>query len=101
MARFVYVMGGFEQQTGDTTSATERHDTEHGTWKRVADIPVGLNHAAAASDRGRMYVLGGYRGQTGLDEETSARHRYDPNTRATTEQVRGASIEGREPGWDT
>ena len=80
VGRFIYVMGGFEQQSGSTTSATERYDIERNTWKRVADMPVALNHAAAASHRGRVYVLGGYRGRSGLSEETAALYRYDPRT---------------------
>src|SRR5687768_15595118 len=49
VGRFVYVMGGFEQRTGATTAATERYDIERDAWTRVADMPVGLNHAAAAA----------------------------------------------------
>ena len=45
-------------------------------------MPVGLNHAAAASHRGRVYVLGGYRGRSGLTEETAALYRYDPERTA-------------------
>src|SRR5687768_226998 len=78
VGRFVYVMGGFEQQTGDTTRATERYDIVRDTWKRVGDMPVGLNHAAAASYRGDVYLLGGYRARSSLDQETAALYRYDP-----------------------
>ena len=78
VGRFVYVMGGFERRTGATTAATERYDIERDAWTRVADMPVGLNHAAAAAHRGNVYVLGGYRGRSSLDRETAALYRYDP-----------------------
>ena len=55
-------MGGFEQRSGRATAATERYDVERDRWTRVADMPVALNHAAAAAYRGDVYVLGGYRG---------------------------------------
>src|SRR5688500_7457502 len=80
VGRYVYVVGGFERRTGATTAATERYDIERGAWTRVADMPVPLNHAAAASYRGRVYVLGGYRGRSSLDSETADLYRYDPRT---------------------
>src|SRR5829696_9635528 len=49
VGRYVYVMGGFERDSGATTAATERYDIERDRWTRVADMPVALNHAAAAS----------------------------------------------------
>src|SRR5688572_30568092 len=78
VGRFVYVMGGFERDSGATTAATERYDIRRDRWTRVADMPVGLNHAAAAAYKGRVYVVGGYRGRTALDDETAALLRYDP-----------------------
>ena len=78
VGRFVYVMGGFERDSGATTAATERYDIRRDRWTRVADMPVGLNHAAAAAYKGRVYVVGGYRGSAGLTEETRALLRYEP-----------------------
>jgi N-acetylneuraminic acid mutarotase len=78
VGRFVYVMGGFEQQSGATTAATERYDIERNRWTRVRDMPVGLNHAAAVAYRGRVYVVGGYRARTGLRREVNTLYRYDP-----------------------
>jgi N-acetylneuraminic acid mutarotase len=77
VGRFVYVMGGFEPSRA-TSAATERYDIERDRWRRVADMPVALNHAAAVSYRGRVYVLGGYRSTTGLSEEVATLYRYDP-----------------------
>ena len=68
VGRFIYVMGGFEPSR-ETSAATERYDIERDRWRRVADMPVALNHAAAAAYRGRVYVLGGYR--SGLGQEVA------------------------------
>jgi non-specific serine/threonine protein kinase len=78
VGRFVYVMGGFERESGATTAATERYDIENDRWRRVADMPVPLNHAAAASYRGQVYVVGGYRGRGSLSDPIAALFRYDP-----------------------
>ena len=80
VGRYVYVVGGFERDSGATTAATERYDIVRDRWTRVADMPVGVNHAAAATYRGDVYVLGGYRGRGDLSEETSTLYRYDPET---------------------
>ena len=77
VGRFIYVMGGFEP-SGATSAATERYDIERDRWRRVADMPVALNHAAAVAHRGRVYVLGGYSSRTGLDNEVATLYRYDP-----------------------
>jgi hypothetical protein len=77
VGRFIYVMGGFEP-SGATSAATERYDIERDRWRRVADMPVALNHAAAVAYRGRVYVLGGYSSRTGLDREVATLYRYDP-----------------------
>ena len=77
VGRYVYVMGGFEPSRA-TTAATERYDIERDRWKRVADMPVALNHAAAVAYRGRVYVLGGYSSSTGLDDEVATLYRFNP-----------------------
>jgi hypothetical protein len=77
VGRFIYVMGGFEPSRA-TTAATERYDIERDRWRRVADMPVALNHAAAVAYAGRVYVLGGYSSRTGLDDEVATLYRYDP-----------------------
>src|SRR5918994_2160933 len=69
VGRYVYVMGGFERDSGATTAATERYDIERDRWTRMADMPAALNHAAAAAYKRRVYVLGGYRARTGLNRE--------------------------------
>jgi N-acetylneuraminic acid mutarotase len=77
VGRFIYVIGGFEVSRA-TSAATERYDIERDRWRRVADMPVALNHAAAVAHRGSVYVLGGYSSPTGLNEEVATLYRYDP-----------------------
>jgi Kelch motif len=77
VGRFIYVMGGFES-SGVTSKATERYDIRRDRWRRVADMPVALNHAAAVAHRGRVYLLGGYSSRTGLGNEVATLYRYDP-----------------------
>jgi N-acetylneuraminic acid mutarotase len=77
VGRFIYVTGGFDPSRA-TSAAVERYDIERDRWSRVADMPVALNHAAAVSYRGRVYVVGGYSSATGLDEEVATLYRYDP-----------------------
>ncbi len=78
VGRFIYVMGGFEQSSNATVASTERYDIRHDRWRRVADMPVGLNHAAAVAYRGNVYVVGGYRGRNSLDDEVDTLYRYQP-----------------------
>jgi N-acetylneuraminic acid mutarotase len=78
ISRFVYVVGGFERQTGATTRAVERYDLRGDSWKRVRSMPIGLNHATAVAYRGKLYVHGGYRGRRDLSSATARLYRYDP-----------------------
>ena len=78
VGRHIYVIGGFERSTGSTTAATERYDTRRDRWTRVEDMPRPLNHVAATSYRGDVYVVGGYAGESGLTNEVATLYRYDP-----------------------
>jgi len=78
IGRFVYVVGGFERKGSATTDAVERYDLRRNRWRDVRSMPVGVNHSAAASYRGNLYVFGGYTGRNDLSDETAALHRYDP-----------------------
>jgi N-acetylneuraminic acid mutarotase len=77
VGRFVYVMGGFLPDR-TTTAATERYDIKRNRWSRVADMPMPLNHAAAKTHNGRIYVVGGYGSRTGLARPVATLYRYDP-----------------------
>lgn len=54
-----------------------RFDTRSGRWTEPAQLPFGLNHAAAAAHDGKLYVAGGFlEGET----ETDRFLEYDPAT---------------------
>jgi N-acetylneuraminic acid mutarotase len=76
----VYVVGGFDGANNQTTAAVERYDIERDSWKRVRDMPVGLNHTVAATYKGDVYVMGGYGSRSGLAEEVDTLYRYRPKT---------------------
>jgi len=78
IGRFVYVVGGFEHTTGETTAAVERYDIGRNRWRRVHPMPLALNHTTAVAYRGRLYVQGGYQGARDLSAPTGELLRYDP-----------------------
>lgn len=82
IGRHVYVFGGFVRgRPGNpTTGALERYDIRRNRWKRLRSAPIGLNHAAAAAYRGRLYVHGGYRSRVGLRRTSGRLYRYNPRT---------------------
>lgn len=65
----IYVAGGFVPP-GRTVAIVEIYDTASGTWSRGPDLPLGVNHAMAASWDGVVYIIGGYAGETGLTAPT-------------------------------
>lgn len=79
--RHVYVVGGFVRDGNRATAAVERYDIRVDRWSRLPDMPLALNHTAAAAHRGKLYVMGGYTAATGLAQETAALLRYDPRAR--------------------
>jgi len=78
----VYVVGGFAgaegSEVGATTAAVERYDPRRDRWSRARSMPLALNHPAAATWRGRVYVVGGYTARAGLAGDSAALLRYDP-----------------------
>jgi N-acetylneuraminic acid mutarotase len=78
VGRFVYVVGGFVPGPA-TTAAVERYDIVRDHWSRIRSMPVGLNHPAAISYRGALYVLGGYTAKRAIAGETNGFMRYDPS----------------------
>jgi hypothetical protein len=78
IGRFVYVVGGFERKTGETTAAVERYDIRRNRWRRVRPMPLALNHTTAVAYRGKLYVQGGYLGARDLTAPTGELMRYDP-----------------------
>jgi len=95
----VYVVGGFAEPGGATSSIVERYDLKSNRWTQVAPLPIAVNHAAAVAYKGDLYVLGGYTAANGLTQETSALQRYDPPTNSWSRlkdapTVRGAHAAG-------
>jgi N-acetylneuraminic acid mutarotase len=78
----IYVVGGF-LPSRETTGAVERYDIESDRWKRIAPMPIAVNHPAVASHRGRLYVYGGYT-DSSFAPVTGALQRYDPRGESWT-----------------
>lgn len=80
IGRFIYVVGGFSAPAGDTTDQAVRYDIEAGDWQPLDPMPIGVNHPAVTSHRGKLYVHGGYAEAGSLSGEIDALQRYDPAT---------------------
>jgi hypothetical protein len=74
----IYVVGGFEETTGQTTNGVARYDLNTSSWTLVRPLPIAVNHAAVTSDRRYMYVTGGYTAPRDFNRRTAALFRYDP-----------------------
>lgn len=59
VGREVAVAGGFLAD-GGSSARVDAFAPARGSWRRLADLPLGVNHAMAAAYRGRLYVVGGY-----------------------------------------
>jgi N-acetylneuraminic acid mutarotase len=57
--REIAVVGGFELD-GSASRRADAYSPGRDRWRRLPDLPVGVHHAMAAGNRGRVYVLGGY-----------------------------------------
>ncbi len=55
----IVVVGGF-LASGGNSRRVDSYDPARDTWTRLPDLPVSVDHAAAASWRGRFVVVGGY-----------------------------------------
>jgi len=55
----IYVIGGLDK-SGNTLDVVEVYNVKNNSWKSVAHLPQGLNHPAAASYDGKIYVVGGF-----------------------------------------
>jgi N-acetylneuraminic acid mutarotase len=92
----IVVVGGF-LESRESSSRVDAYSPGRNRWRRLPDLPVGVNHPMAAASRGRLYVLGGY-GATGPLRTAFAffRGRWSrlpdmPETRAAA----GAAVVGR------
>jgi N-acetylneuraminic acid mutarotase len=55
----IVVVGGF-LASGANSRRVDAYAPATDSWRRLPDLPVSVDHAAAASSRGRMFVIGGY-----------------------------------------
>jgi Kelch motif len=57
----IVVVGGFTSD-GASSRRADAYSPARDSWRRLPDLPVGVNHAMAVGAGGRAYVLGGYSG---------------------------------------
>ena len=55
----IAIVGGFDVD-GGSSARVDVYSPARDSWRRLPDLPVAVNHAAAAASRGRLYVVGGY-----------------------------------------
>jgi N-acetylneuraminic acid mutarotase len=55
----IAVVGGFAAD-GSASRRADAYSPRRDRWRRLPDLPVGVHHAMAVGNRGRVYVLGGY-----------------------------------------
>jgi N-acetylneuraminic acid mutarotase len=55
----IVVVGGFLRD-GRSSSRVDAYSPAGDRWRRLPNLPVGVNHAMAAASGGRLYVVGGY-----------------------------------------
>jgi N-acetylneuraminic acid mutarotase len=46
--------------SGGSSNEVDLYSPGNDSWRRGPDLPAGVNHAAAAVSRGKLYVVGGY-----------------------------------------
>jgi len=83
----IYVIGGTGNTAPGNKKIVEAYDSSSNTWTTsIASLPVALNHPAADSYNGKIYVVGGY-----LDDRiaTNRLFIYDPSQNVWNE---GASM---------
>jgi N-acetylneuraminic acid mutarotase len=60
--REIAIVGGYRAD-GSSSSRVDLYSPTRNQWRRLPDLPVGVNHSMAAGYRGRLYVVGGYVGR--------------------------------------
>ena len=56
----IVVLGGFTAD-GGSSRRVDAYSPARNSWRRLPNLPIGVNHAMAVGARGRAVVLGGYR----------------------------------------
>ena len=57
----IVAVGGFTADGGNS-ARVDAYSIANNRWRRLPDLPVAVDHAAAASANGRVYIVGGYGG---------------------------------------
>jgi N-acetylneuraminic acid mutarotase len=78
----VYIIGGFDESNQSTTTV-EVYDPIADKWTTAAPLPQPLDHTAAASYDGKLYVVGG--GYLSRDALSNKLFIYDPTINKWTE----------------
>ncbi|HEX4929254.1 MAG TPA: kelch repeat-containing protein, partial [Gaiellaceae bacterium] len=60
MARGEIVVAGGFTADGGNSARVDAYSIPSNRWRQLPDLPVPVDHAAAASANGRVYVIGGY-----------------------------------------
>jgi N-acetylneuraminic acid mutarotase/plastocyanin len=74
----IYTIGGYDI-SGKTTALNEAYTIGNDSWNNESPLPVAVNHAAAASFNGLIYVIGGYL-QDNNQQPSDRLFIYDPST---------------------
>lgn len=75
----VYLVGGIgsiEGPAGRSVATFERFDVAAGTYERLPDLPVPLNHVGIAAHGGDVFVIGGQGEEAGRVMATNRAFRY-------------------------
>ena len=73
----IYVIGGFNTE-GEALDIVEVYSVLNDSWKKVAPLPQALQHSAAASYKGKLYVVGGFTSDAVEWIPTNKLFIYDP-----------------------
>jgi len=74
VGREIAVVGGY-LGNGSSTNQVDFYAPATNRWRRGPNLPAQVNHAAATTSRGRLYVLGGYGAEKRGFELTGSRWR--------------------------
>jgi N-acetylneuraminic acid mutarotase len=90
----IIVVGGYLPD-GRSSSRVDAYSPSRNRWRKLPDLPVAVNHAMAASYRGRLYVVGGYGGEARASVFGGGRWRSLPNLPAPRAAAGAAIVKGK------
>jgi N-acetylneuraminic acid mutarotase len=73
----MYVLGGYTPET-KSSALNHAYDPAADSWTELASLPQGLNHVAAASSGGKVYVFGGFTQQNRSAVDST--YEYNPQS---------------------